>query len=80
VLVDALEVDLEWRDEHTRLAARARVTAVSVIAVSMAIFAVIQRNQAIEQRLASASDDHTIRLWDIATQTQIGQLDGHTAR
>jgi WD40 repeat protein len=28
-------------------------------------------------RLASAGDDHTIRIWDLATQRQVGLLSGH---
>ena len=28
--------------------------------------------------LANGSNDHTVRLWDVATQTEIGRLEGHT--
>src|SRR5262249_4345837 len=32
------------------------------------------------RRLASRSDDHTIRLWDVATLQEVAVLRGHTAR
>jgi COMPASS component SWD3 len=32
-----------------------------------------------QQTLASASDDHTIQLWNVASQTHVGQLTDHTA-